>query len=664
MVDERMQPADDEIALHPVAVGPDAATRRRALWGVLAVVAVVTGAVVVSSGGDGRLERLPVTLGSLGGREAAGAAMSADMSLAWVTYKAGDGLPALGGEAAAYRLDGRVERARVRALAEALDLQGDPTHDEGIWRVTAGDAVLEVYEDNGSSWWYSANQGAISSGGGTASCDPSGTKCEVTVSGSISGSAEPATTVPAEECAAEGASCASDTPTSDCPPNAECVEPSPPPEPPCATDADCSTEPACPPDTGCAAPEPILPPADLPSKAEARELALDLLTAAGMDVGDAKVTVDGPYDAWYVNVEPVVDGLPVSGWIASVSVGSKGAIVNASGSMATLERLGDYPLLDTRAAIDRLNEMQGGFGGGPVPMGAPDGVARDTGVATLDVGAAESPCRSDDPTCLAIVDTDAPITTVVSPCKVQPDGSEICEAVGQSVPECPVPLGTDDPAALDRAQADCAAPGICSDYSIQPVDPGGVPETTVPSPECTEPIPYPYPYPEPEPVEVTLTDAELVLTWMPAYDGSGAAYLVPGYRFSNTDGVIIDVPAVDDDSLAPTTTVPETTEPKPVPPAVEPAPVDPTILEPGQTPEIGVGYYVDVDVVCAAFTLGDEIWRHDVGDLAGWSAPHEGGTFTLDAPDHGTFVGDANGDKTATFVTGTDPEGCIPAPRG
>ncbi|MGQ0434192.1 MAG: hypothetical protein ACT452_17535, partial [Microthrixaceae bacterium] len=307
---------------------------------------------------------------------------------------------------------------------------------------------------------------------------------------------------------------------------------------------------------------------------------------------------------------------------------------------------------------DRLNEMQCGFGVGTVPLGAPDGVARDMGVATLEDPVASSPCPPDDPTCLGIIDHRS-TTTSVSQCKVQPDGSEICEAVGRPVPECPVPLGTDDPAALDRAQADCAAPGIC--YTVEP-DPGGLTDTTIPSPECTEPIPYPYP--EPEPVEVTLTDAELVLTWMPAYDGSGDAYLVPGYRFSNTDGVIVDVPAVDDDSLAPTTTVPETTEPKPVPPAEEPTAVDPVILEPGQIPEIGVGYYVDVDVACAAFTLGDEIWRHDVGDLAGWSASHEGGTFTLDAPDHGTFVGDANGDKTATFVTGTDPDGCAPSPRG
>lgn len=654
MVDESAQPADEDIALHPVT--SDTASRRRALWGVLAVVAVVTGAVVVSSGDDDRLERLPVTLGSSGAREAAGAAMSADMSLAWVTYKAGDGLPELGGEATAYRLDGRVDEASVRALATALDLQGDPARDGGIWRMTAGDAVLEVYEDNGASWWYSANQGAVSSGGGSAGCDPEATTCEATATGSAQG----ATTVPGQECGTEGASCASDPSSGECPPGAECVEPPRPPEAPCATDADCGTVTSCPPDTRCAVPDPIVSPADLPSKAEARQVALRLLAATGLDLADAKVTVDGPYDAWYVNVEPVVDGLPVSGWVASVSVGSKGAIVNASGTLASLERLGDYPLIDTRAAIDRLNEMQGGFGGGPVPLGAPDGVARDLGEATLDAPVASAPCPPDDPSCAGISDTDDPTTTIVSQCKVQPDGSEICESVGGSVPECPVPLDASDPAALDRAQGDCSAPGICYSPQVEPA-PGGVTDTTIPSPECTEPIPYPYP--EPEPVEVTLTDAELVLTWMPAYDGSGDAYLVPGYRFSNVDGVIIDVPAVDDDGLAPTTTVPERTETKPVPPAIEPAPVDPTILEAGQTPEVGVAYYVDVDVQCAAFMLGDEIWRHDVGDLAGWSPPHEGGTFTLDAPDHGTFVGNASGDKTATFVTSTDPNGCTPSPR-
>jgi len=246
-----------------------------------------------------------------------------------------------------------------------------------------------------------------------------------------------------------------------------------------------------------------------------------------------------------------------------------------------------------------------------------------------------------------------PTTTSVSQCKVQPDGSEICESVGGTVPECAIPLESFDPAAVDRAQGDCAAPGIC--YSIQ-ADPGGASETTVQSPECTEPIPYP----EPEPIEVTLTDAELVLTLLPAYDGSGDAYLVPGYRFSNADGVIVDVPAVDDDSLAPTTTVPD--QPEPVPPAIEPAPVDPTILEPGQTPELGVGYYVDVDVECADLVLGGQSWTLEKGDLAGWSTPHEGGTFTLDTPDHGTFVGDAAAEKTATFVPGSNRNGCSSSP--
>lgn len=653
MVDDSAHTPEGDLTLEPASAATS--SHRRALWAVLAVIAVVTGTVVVSSSDDSGPPRLPVALGS-SSREAGTSAMSADMSVAWVTYVAGKDLPALGGNARAYLLDSSVDEGRVRALANALGLQGDPTREGDLWRVTAGDAVLEVYEDNGSSWWYSANQGVISSGGSSAGCDPEATECAF----ATTGSAVPATTVPAEECRTEGASCASDPSPSECPPDPKCAEPSQPPEAPCATDADCGTGTSCPPDTRCALPDPIVPPADLPSKAEARQVALDLLGATGMDVGDAKVTVDGPSDAWYVNVEPVVDGLPVSGWVASVSVGSKGAIVSASGSLATLERLSDYPLIDTRAAIERLNEMQGGFGGGPVPLGAPDGVSRDVGVATLVAPVASAPCPPDDPSCSGVSDTDDSRPPIVSQCKVQPDGSEICESVGSSVPECPVPLDASDPAALDPVQGDCAAPGIC--YTAQ-ADSGGVAETTIPSPECTEPIPYP----QPKPIEVTLTDAERVLTLMPAYDGSGDAYLVPGYRFSNAEGVIIDVPAVDDDSLAPTTTVPDITETKPVPPVAGPGVRDPRTLEPGQTPEIGVGYYVDVTVMTHCSWVSVEVanrwwWAELPSDvLADWSTPTEGGTFTLVDEDHADFVGDYDGIKAAKLIPfgdGTQPPEC------
>jgi hypothetical protein len=70
----------------------------------------------------------------------------------------------------------------------------------------------------------------------------------------------------------------------------------------------------------------------------------------------------------------------------------------------------------------------------------------------------------------------------------------------------------------------------------------------------------------------------------------------------------------------------------------------------------GEGYYVDIDVECAggSFALGGRIWITDDEDVAGWADPgerHEGGIFTLDAEDHGTFVGDAAGTLVAEFRT-------------
>jgi hypothetical protein len=103
-------------------------------------------------------------------------------------------------------------------------------------------------------------------------------------------------------------------------------------------------------------------------------------------------------------------------------------------------------------------------------------------------------------------------------------------------------------------------------------------------------------------------------------------------------------------SCPPTTSTVPGTEPRP--------------LEPGEAPAVGVPYHVDVDVACGAFELGGEIWTLEQGDLTDWSTPHEGGTFTLDSPDHGTFVGDADGTKRATFATGIEGDGCQPTPRG
>jgi hypothetical protein len=72
-----------------------------------------------------------------------------------------------------------------------------------------------------------------------------------------------------------------------------------------------------------------------------------------------------------------------SGLSSSVQVGPKGVIVGAGGTLARPERLGDYPVLDTHKAIDRLNAQM------IVPMGRPE-------VLTAEGSAAEGSAAADD----------------------------------------------------------------------------------------------------------------------------------------------------------------------------------------------------------------------------------------------------------------------------
>jgi hypothetical protein len=668
MVDESGTPSGEDVTLEPTATVTT--TRPRALWGVLAAVAVAAGALVVtSSGGDDAAPQLPVALGASGGRSAE-AAMSADMALGWVTYVAGEGLPVLGGEAPAYRLTASVDEARVRNLADALGLSGDPAEDDGFWHLESDGAVLEVYEADGT-WWYSANQypdqgtSSSDSGSGSAGCEP-GPAVDCAFS-EVGTAIPPPTTLP-PTCEADTTHCL-EQPVAECGANEHCTYPDGVVEP-CAPDASCTAPiEECPPSASCAAPEPLSPrpPADLPSEDEARGIALDLLSATGMDLDDSKVTVDGPYDAWYVSVEPRLDGVPVTGWMATAGVGAKGAITSANGTLATAERLGDYPLIDTRAAVDRLNELQSTGFGGVMPLDARDGVAQ-SGTASADSPVSTAPCTASDPAQCddTAVGADAPTTTVVSRCKTQPDGSEICEqgaATGPAdcvtilplpapQPACPpvseivecvepaVEPGT-DPAA--PAIGRCIEPGVCYD-AVPPADDGGVTDTTMYSPECADPVPYP----EPEPVEIVLTEAERVLVLLPSVDGTGESYLVPGYRFSNDDGAIVEVAAVADESLAPTTTVPETNETTevPTPPSTEcealveddgsgtTHTVNP--CPPPASPEVGVAYPVEVIVHCAVIVDFDGRWW-SADDSAG-DLQESTGTLTLTSADDGTFT--------------------------
>jgi hypothetical protein len=277
--------------------------------------------------------------------------------VAWVTYKAGDDLPALGGSGPAYRLRTTVDAAAVSRLAQVFGLTGTPTSQDGYWTLETDAGTLQAYPDGGGTWWYSS-----------AADQAVGTDGVSTGSGSASTSSS--------SCAADG----------------KCIDPVPPIVP----------TPVCPPNAVCAIdPEPFVPPADLPSEAEARAIALDLLRRTGADVDHAKVTVDGPYDSWYITIDPEVDGLPVSGFSASVGVGPKGEIVSASGTLAQPERLGDYPVLDTRATVDRLNAETAGY----ASRGAEDTPSSVEGTAVAPGGAIEP--SPPDPTVLCVTSDDA-----------------------------------------------------------------------------------------------------------------------------------------------------------------------------------------------------------------------------------------------------------------
>lgn len=130
---------------------------------------------------------------------------------------------------------------------------------------------------------------------------------------------------------------------------------------------------ACAPDEPCEAPITTIPerPAGLPTEEEARAKALDVLKASGIDVERANVTVYDNITQWQVSVDPIVGGLPTSGLGSTVSIGADG-VDYANGNLGGTTEADEYPLLDTRAAIEQLNSSGLYYGGGPMPAIALD----------------------------------------------------------------------------------------------------------------------------------------------------------------------------------------------------------------------------------------------------------------------------------------------------
>jgi hypothetical protein len=104
---------------------------------------------------------------------------------------------------------------------------------------------------------------------------------------------------------------------------------------------------------------PVVPVEGLPTEDEARQIAVDTIEATGIDLDGADIVADLNTTQWGISIEPRVGDLPAPGLAMYVAVGVDGRIESAAGSLAEPELLGDYPLVDTRTAIDRLNEGWG-----------------------------------------------------------------------------------------------------------------------------------------------------------------------------------------------------------------------------------------------------------------------------------------------------------------
>lgn len=238
----------------------------------------------------------------------------------------------------------------------------------------------------------------------------------------------------------------------------------------------------------CRVPEVPASQSKAPSEAEARELAVALFAATGLDVAPADIRVTA--DSWQTsaNANLEIDGLATAlEW--NVNWSPSGRIAWASGHAVEVVDRGDYDTVSPVNAVDRLED--GRWFGAPGPdysggavMYAADGLARDAGAspdgAVSSGGAASS-------------------------------GSGATEPGAEPAPDA----GTGD--------GSSAEPGDPGTTEPIPVDPEG--EPTV--------LPEPQPMPTPETVTVTLERAEatLLLVW----DVDGNAWLVPGYAYEQPE---------------------------------------------------------------------------------------------------------------------------------
>jgi len=302
--------------------------RRMRRWIAAGAVAVgaVAAIVVVSQAGSGD-DAEPIVFSAeqstLSGRNATAAAeSSADAALApngkmaaapyEVKYEVEGDLPALGGKAQSWKSTDDPTKKRMAAVATALGIEGglvERKKEEGggfVAGPTDGSAPSVSFSDPDSDpfhgWYYSAAWEAS-----TRSSD----------------AVEPSTT-------------SDTTVTSD-------------------TKSDVAV-----------APDVMQPPTNLPTKDEARDKALSIMDAAGIEVRDDDVEVYA--DEWSVSVtawQRVGDLRAPMSW--TFGFGDDGVISWAGGNLLTFDKGPKFPRIGAAAGVDRLSDPKysGWYGYGP-----------------------------------------------------------------------------------------------------------------------------------------------------------------------------------------------------------------------------------------------------------------------------------------------------------
>ena len=283
-----------------------------------------------------------------------------------VEYTMSADLPAFDGSAQSWKSDGAPSKATMQKLVAALGVDAPLTarsNDQGGGLVagpTDGSAPSVSFNDDAyHSWYYSTEWSAVSKSVGTS-------ESAVAPDAQVSSEPVPAEPVPADE-----------------------VTP--------------STDLIAPPDT-------VAPPKNLPSKNEARAKALDLMSAAGIDVREGDVEVCA--DDWSVSVTAwphVGDQRVPLAW--NVGFGAEGSITWAGGNLIEFTKGPKFPRVGTEAGVKRLGDPKysGWFGYGAVARG----IASDAAVPAIksapSANASSDAAPSDSVVNVAPADSVAPV---------------------------------------------------------------------------------------------------------------------------------------------------------------------------------------------------------------------------------------------------------------